>query len=173
MPVYVLASMENRSKTLQNQRLPILSLKRPAGGPCGVSGGRMNKRSWLFEPCTVLLANGHARLNNIPGIIDGQCIGCDEWKCLANGAEKGFCSALQIITPACTQEAHTGNFFGDGHRPFMTTSFGQWISGDSLQSIRKQVPYHIFILRIFNGFEWGCKAENNQYEFWGNLHKCT
>ena len=62
MPLSVSASIENKSKTLQNQRLSMLSTKLPRAAP----GGRMKTRSCRFNPCNRLLANGNDEMRCSP-----------------------------------------------------------------------------------------------------------
>ena len=62
MPLSVSASIENKSKTLQNQRLSMLSTKLPRATP----GCRMKTRSCRFDPCYRLLANGNNEMRYSP-----------------------------------------------------------------------------------------------------------
>ena len=68
MPLSVSASIENKSKTLQNQRSSMLSTKLPRATP----GGRMKTRSCRFDPCNRLLANGNNEIRCSPEYFCGQ-----------------------------------------------------------------------------------------------------
>ena len=65
MPESVWASIENRSNTLQNHRLSILSSKLPRD----TRGGRTKTRSFLFDPFKRLLANGNDEIRCTPEYI--------------------------------------------------------------------------------------------------------
>ena len=65
IPASVWASIENRSNTLQNHRLSILSSKLPRDTP----GGRTKTRSCLFDPFKRLLANGNDEIRCTPEYI--------------------------------------------------------------------------------------------------------